>query len=113
MSATESINSVKQIVAQQLRIPVDQQRLVFKGKTLLGKIMIHKKCKYFRFYRTILSVMILQLYYTFMFISCRCLNKIEKAYTQSVCVYCYLVVYFFSEDIIPELSQTAKRQVLV
>lgn len=35
VSATASINSVKQIVAQQLRIPVDQQKLVFKGKTLL------------------------------------------------------------------------------
>lgn len=35
VSATASIISVKEIVAQQLRIPVDQQRLVFKGKTLL------------------------------------------------------------------------------
>ncbi|GFS48113.1 ubiquitin-like protein 4A [Trichonephila inaurata madagascariensis] len=35
VSATASINSVKQIVAEQLRIPVDQQKLVFKGKTLL------------------------------------------------------------------------------
>lgn len=35
VSATASVNRVKEIVAQQLRIPVDQQRLVFKGKTLL------------------------------------------------------------------------------
>ncbi|XP_021001843.1 ubiquitin-like protein 4A [Parasteatoda tepidariorum] len=35
VSATASVNTVKEIVAQQLRIPVDQQRLVFKGKTLL------------------------------------------------------------------------------
>ncbi|GIY68857.1 ubiquitin-like protein 4A [Caerostris darwini] len=35
VSASASINSVKQIVAEQLRIPVDQQRLVFRGKTLL------------------------------------------------------------------------------
>lgn len=32
---TASINSVKQVVAEQLQIPVEHQRLVFKGKTLL------------------------------------------------------------------------------
>jgi uncharacterized ubiquitin-like protein YukD len=40
VSATESIISVKQIVAEQLRIPVDQQRLVFKGKTLLDSELL-------------------------------------------------------------------------
>lgn len=35
VSAAASITSVKQLVAEQLQIPVDQQRLVFKGKTLL------------------------------------------------------------------------------
>jgi len=35
VSATASVNSVKQIVAEQLSIPVEQQRLVFRGKTLL------------------------------------------------------------------------------
>ncbi|XP_013773809.1 ubiquitin-like protein 4A-B isoform X2 [Limulus polyphemus] len=34
VAASTSINDVKQLVAQQLDIPVDQQRLVFKGKTL-------------------------------------------------------------------------------
>lgn len=34
VSASTSIISVKQLVAQQLQIPVHQQKLVFKGKTL-------------------------------------------------------------------------------
>ncbi|XP_054712542.1 ubiquitin-like protein 4A [Uloborus diversus] len=40
VSATASINTVKEIVAQQLQIPVDQQRLVFKGKTLLDSELL-------------------------------------------------------------------------
>ncbi|XP_029836546.2 ubiquitin-like protein 4A [Ixodes scapularis] len=34
VSASSSISAVKQLVAQELQIPVDQQRLVFRGKTL-------------------------------------------------------------------------------
>ncbi|XP_064473878.1 ubiquitin-like protein 4A [Ornithodoros turicata] len=34
VSASSSISAVKELVAEQLQIPVDQQRLVFRGKTL-------------------------------------------------------------------------------
>ncbi|XP_067133851.1 ubiquitin-like protein 4A [Centruroides vittatus] len=33
-SASSSVSTVKQLVAEELQIPVEQQRLVFKGKTL-------------------------------------------------------------------------------
>ncbi|XP_077986247.1 ubiquitin-like protein 4A [Glandiceps talaboti] len=34
VTATDSISEVKQLVARELDVPVDQQRLVFRGKTL-------------------------------------------------------------------------------
>lgn len=40
VSASSSISAVKHLVAQQLQIPVDQQRLVFKGKTLSDSLSL-------------------------------------------------------------------------
>lgn len=40
VSASSSISAVKQLVAQALQIPVDQQRLVFKGKTLSDSLSL-------------------------------------------------------------------------
>ncbi|XP_070557662.1 ubiquitin-like protein 4A [Ptychodera flava] len=34
VTATDSISSVKELIARELDVPVDQQRLVFRGKTL-------------------------------------------------------------------------------
>ncbi|XP_065305748.1 ubiquitin-like protein 4A isoform X1 [Dermacentor albipictus] len=40
VSASSSISAVKHLVAQQLQIPVDQQRLVFRGKTLSDSLSL-------------------------------------------------------------------------
>lgn len=40
---SETISTVKNIVAERLKIPPPQQRLIYKGKTLTGKLFRHCK----------------------------------------------------------------------
>lgn len=40
VSASSSVSAVKQLLAEQLQIPVDQQRLVFRGRTLSDRLSL-------------------------------------------------------------------------
>lgn len=40
VSENERISLVKQLASEKLDVPVDQQRLVFKGKTLAGAVYV-------------------------------------------------------------------------